>query len=108
MACVVDKCDRWVKVRLQKATTPTDGETNPTYTDVKDAYAIIRGRMGMEQTRGQQMQAVGMFEIVLYYDEDIQPRWRIKHNSLYYNLTSVWDVDGQRQWLKCTAKQEQP
>ena len=72
MACNVKRCDRWVPVTLQSPTAPTDGETTSTFSDTKRAYAIIRGRVGMEQSRGEQIQAVAHFDITLRYDEDIK------------------------------------
>ena len=100
-------CERWQSVTLQSPTVPTDGETTPTYGGNHSAYAVVRGRAGREGTRGDNVEALGMYDVLLRYRDDLDPTWRIKWGSRYLNFVALWDADGTRQYLQGLCREVQ-
>lgn len=101
-------CNRWQLVYLQEPSTPTDGNPNPTYSDGVRVYAEINGNRGTEGLRGDEVDAIGAYRILLRYRDDVKPNWRIKWGSRYLNIVTLWDEDGTRQWLRGTASEQLP
>jgi len=97
------------RIDVEDATTPTDGETNPTYsTAIANLHAEVRETGGGEIIRGRQVEAGINAVITLRYRDDISPRQRIKYGSRYYNIVSQVDPSGLRRELVLSCKEVQP
>ena len=97
------------RVDIQKPTTPTTGETTPTYgTLVNGVAAEVRETTGGEYIRGRQVEAGINAVLRMRYRSDITPDMRIKHGSRYYNIVSAIDPTGLRRELVINGKEVRP
>ena len=95
------------RVTLQKPALPTDGETTPTFTDVTEVFAEIEGaaQQGRELSRGENIEAIGVYYIKLRYRDDMDPTWRLKWGTRYLNFISLWMEGGRKKYWRGMCKE---
>ncbi len=96
------------RVTLQAVTRTPDGGGGFTesWSDLADAptvYAAIRPLSGAEVFRFRQVSTEATHRIVIRYRADLTPARRIVHASDVYDIVSVVDADGRREFLDITA-----
>lgn len=101
-------CRRWQRWTLQQPTTPTTGETTPTWTDVRPIYATIAATGGNERLRGRQVDATVSHMLTVRFAEDIEPTWRLRSGSRVLNIVAAYDVTGSRQYLELQCQEARP
>ncbi len=94
------------RVDIQAATTPTTGETNPSFAvHVANVPAEIRETGGGEYIRGRQVEAGVTAVITIRYRSDLSPTMRVRYGDRTLELVSVGDPTGHRVYLVLTCKE---
>ncbi len=73
-------------VVLQAPTTPTDGETTPTYSDVGKFRAEVVMTRGNERSRRDQIEAGIVWRVTFRYSGAIGADYRFRYGSRYLNI----------------------
>ena len=102
------RCQRWQRFTLQSPTTPTTGETTPTFTDVRPIHGQIVATGGSERLRGRQVDATVTHMVTVRFADDIEPTWRLRQGSRYYNIVAAYDPDGSNQYLEIQLMEARP
>lgn len=97
------------RITLEAAATPTDGETNPTYSTVaSNIPAEVLEVSGGEYIRGRQVEAGLNAVITIRYRSDVTVQHRVKYGTRYLNIVSVKDPTGYRSEMVLDCKEVQP
>lgn len=96
-------------VDIQTATTPTTGETTPTYANLATGlWAEVLETGGSEYIRGRQIEAGISAIVTIRYRADVTPRMRVKWGSRYLYVVYAIDPTGQRVATELLCKEVQP
>ena len=95
-------------VILQSPTTPTTGETDPSYTDVVTVRAEVLSLRGNENMRGRQVESIATWKVIIRHYGSITPEWRIKWGSKTLGIIAAYDPDQMGAVTVCECKEEQP
>ena len=97
------------RITIETPTTPTDGETNPTYAVLAGNLAAeVMETTGGEYVRGRQIEAGIAAVIRIRWRSDITPVMRVRYGTRYLNILSAIDRTGTRSELEITCKEVQP
>lgn len=96
------------RVVLQKPTTPTDGETTPTFSDVAPLRAEVVLTGGREYVRGRQVSAGTDAVVTIRHRAGVGTDWRFKWGTRFLNIVSAYDPDPDqsRNELVCECREE--
>jgi len=97
------------RVDIEEPTTPSTGETNPTYSAlVRRVPAEVLETGGGERVRGRQIEAGIDAVITIRYRSDVTPVMRLKYGSRYFNIVRAIDRTGRTRALELLCKEVQP
>ena len=97
------------RVTLEQATTPSSGETNPTYaTYLSNVPAEVIETTGGEYVRGRQVEAGIVAMVTIRYRNGIYPTMRLRYGARYLNIVSCIDPTGYRSELLIQCREVQP
>lgn len=110
MRCAHIHCGRFNhRIDLQNATTPTNGEIEPTYASyATNLPAEVMETGGGETIRGRQIEAGINAVVTLRYRSDVTPRMRVKWGTRYLGIVSIGDPTGQKIITMLSCKELQP
>lgn len=97
------------RVTIEQATTPTTGETNPSYSAfASNVPAEVIETLGGEYIRGRQVESGVKALVTIRYRTGVLPTMRLKYGSRYLNIMSVVDPTGYRAELLLSCGEVQP
>lgn len=97
------------RVSIETATTPTNGEPNPTYTTLAaNLPAEVLQTSGGEYIRGRQVEAGVDALVTIRYRSDVNPRMRVKWGTRYLNIESAVDPTGYKTELLMKCSEVRP
>lgn len=102
------------RVDIEQPTTPSTGETNPSYVALVrnvPAEVVETGGSqygGSEYVRGRQIEAGVDTVVTIRHRSDVTPVMRLKYGSRYLNITRVYDPTGTSAVLVLNCKEVQP
>lgn len=98
------------RVRIEEATTPTDGETTPTWSTLVRGTSVpchVIERTGNEHLFGNQVEATVTSMVRMSYRSDVTPRMRLVYGSRNLNIVSATDPTGRGLELTIMCKEVQ-
>lgn len=97
------------RVTIEQPTTPTNGETNPSYsTFVANVASEVIETSGGEYIRGRQVEAGVKALVTIRYRDGVIPTMRVKYGSRYLYIMSVVDPTGYKAELLLSCGEVQP